>query len=431
MFRSNQGIQQVTGTNGDIKNPATPAKAGDPRSPKWLRKNEVLRVMLPDASLPAASLRGVLTAFFVPARPSTEMRVSAWVCSVLWTIVARFWGRDERISLRAGRPASVGGGALRMPLPAAGRGVDRLGKRGGGEGGGPALGGSVAIEGGALTRLAAQRTDHGLHALGRHLLAVHGTGRTGDALVHQGAAEIVGAGREAEGGPLAAHLDPGGLNVGDQRVQCQPRYGVHQHRLAPGRAAAGMALEVDRRLHRHERQRHELGEPAGLRLQCADAHEVAGPVLVTVGMPVHDRDSAPEPDRVCGFHDFEPLGGLDLVGADHRADLVVEDLGCGAGERAEPRRLQLAQEVGDSAPEGLRTLPDLERRERVDVDARNGFLDRMADPEIGGAGIFRMNAALHADLGGASLPGFLDPPLDLREVEVIGPAAQILAELAL
>ena len=51
--------------------------------------------------------------------------------------------------------------------------------------------------------------------------------------------------------------------------------------------------------------------------------------------------------------------------------------------------------------------------------------------EVGRAGIFRVDAALHADFGGAALPGLLDPPLDLREVEVIRPAAQIFAELAL
>src|SRR5208283_5943184 len=32
---------------------------------------------------------------------------------------------------------------------------------------------------------------------------------------------------------------------------------------------------------------------------------------------------------------------------------------------------------------------------------------------------------------GAALPGFLDPPLDLWEIEIIGPSAQIFAELAL
>src|SRR6202011_2206325 len=50
---------------------------------------------------------------------------------------------------------------------------------------------------------------------------------------------------------------------------------------------------------------------------------------------------------------------------------------------------------------------------------------------IGRPCIFRVDAALHAHLGGAALPGFLDPPPDLRKVEVVGPAAQIFAELAL
>src|SRR4029077_17932379 len=58
--------------------------------------------------------------------------------------------QSEKTSLRAGRaPGSVGrGGALGMPLPTAGRGVDRVGEWGGGEGGGPARGGRVAVEGG-------------------------------------------------------------------------------------------------------------------------------------------------------------------------------------------------------------------------------------------------------------------------------------------
>src|SRR6266566_8982720 len=92
------------------------------------------------------------------------------------------------------------------------------------------------------------------------------------------------------------------------------------------------------------------------------------PVLVPVDVPVHDRDGAAQPDSVCGFHDFEPLAGLDLVGADYRPDLVVEDLGRGAGQRAEPGRLQLTQEVGERTAEGLGSLPDLERREGVNVD---------------------------------------------------------------
>src|SRR5438132_8898562 len=154
-------------------------------------------------------------------------------------------------------------------------------------------------------------------------------------------------------------------------------------------------------------------------------------MLVTVGMPVHDRDRAPQARRVGGLDDFEPLAGLDLVRADHRADLVVEDLGRRTRQGAQPGRFQLAQEVGHGAAERLGTLPDFERREGMDVDAGDRFLDRPADRQIGRPGVFRVDAALQADLGGAALPGFLDPSPDLREVEVVGPAAQIFAELAL
>src|SRR5207237_1679863 len=131
------------------------------------------------------------------------------------------------------------------------------------------------------------------------------------------------------------------------------------------------------------------------------------------------------------FHDLEPLPGFDLVGADHGADLVVEDLGCGAGQRTEPRRLQLAQEVGERAAESLGALPDLERREGVNVDIGYRLFYRAADPEVGRSGIFRVDATLQAHFRCAAVPGFLDPPLNLGEIEVIGPAAQVFDELAL
>jgi len=60
---------------------------------------------------------------------------------------------------------------------------------------------------------------------------------------------------------------------------------------------------------------------------------------------------------------------LIFVRADHGADLVVEDLGRGAGQRAQPGGFELAQEVGKGTAESLGALPDLERRESVDVDA--------------------------------------------------------------
>ena len=197
-------------------------------------------------------------------------------------------------------------------------------------------------------------------------------------------------------------------------MQHETRHRVHQHSLAVGRAAAGASLQINGRLHRHKRQWHELGEAACPGLQRADAQQVSGPVLVAVDMAVHDRDCAAQLGGVRGFHDFEPLAGLDLVGADHRADLIVEDLGRSAGQRAQSSRLQLAQEIGERAAESLGALPDLERREGVDVDVGHRLFDRTANPEVGGSGIFRVDPALHADFGGASIPGLLNPPLDLR-----------------
>ncbi len=65
---------------------------------------------------------------------------------------------------------------------------------------------------------------------------------------------------------------------------------------------------------------------------------------------------------------FEPLLGVHLVGAQHRADFVVEDLGRGAGQGAQPGVHQPAQVVGERFAEALRAFGDLERGEAVDVD---------------------------------------------------------------
>src|SRR5215469_6826041 len=58
-------------------------------------------------------------------------------------------------------------------------------------------------------------------------------------------------------------------------------------------------------------------------------------------------------------------------------------------------------------------------------------LDRAANRKIRRSRIFRVDAPLQAYLGRAALPGFFDPPPDLRKIEVIRPATQVFAELAL
>src|SRR4051794_24289934 len=65
------------------------------------------------------------------------------------------------------------------------------------------------------------------------------------------------------------------------------------------------------------------------------------------------------------------------------------------------------------------------------MQARHRLFDGPTHGKIGGAGVFRVDAALQADLGGAALPGLLAAPDDLVHVEVVRLPAQILAELAL
>src|SRR2546423_8177061 len=110
-----------------------------------------------------------------------------------------------------------------------------------------------------------------------------------------------------------------------------------------------------------------------------------------------------------GVVDVQPLAGRDRVRAEHAPDLVVEDLGRGAGERAEPRLAQ-AQEVAlERDAERRSALPDLERGERVHVDPRDCTLHRLADLEIGVACEGRVDPALETDLDGTARPRLLGP----------------------
>ena len=98
---------------------------------------------------------------------------------------------------------------------------------------------------------------------------------------------------------------------------------------------------------------------------------------------------------------LEPLLGVDLVGAQHRADLVVEDLGRGAGQGAQPGVHQPPEVVGERLAEALGALGDLERGEAVDVDVGRGVLHRPGDVDVVVAVEVRVDAALQAHLGGA------------------------------
>src|SRR5262245_21571620 len=121
-----------------------------------------------------------------------------------------------------------------------------------GKGGAVTLLWNSAVKRVALARHATKGTNDALHLGRRHLLSMRSTGRSRDRLVHQRAAEIVGSAAQTGLHALAAHLYPGGLNVGDERIEGEPRNRVHQHRLAEGGAAPAAAFEIDLGLRMHD-----------------------------------------------------------------------------------------------------------------------------------------------------------------------------------
>ncbi len=214
-------------------------------------------------------------------------------------------------------------------------------------------------------------------------------------------------------------------------MERQPRDRMHQHRLAEGRAETATAAQMNRRLHRHERQRHEFGEAAALFLLPPQMQQMPRPMPGMIDMAEHDRRRGPEADAMRRLDHGQPLRGTHLVRTDDRAYLVVEHFRCRAGQRAETGVFQLGQKFPDRNAERRGALRDLERRERMHMHAGHGVFDRAADREIGRAGIIGMDAALQADLDRAALPGFDRAARDLVEIEIVRPAAQIFAELAL
>ena len=213
-------------------------------------------------------------------------------------------------------------------------------------------------------------------------------------------------------------------------MQHQPRHRMHQNHFAEGRPAPRAPLEIDRRFHVHEGQRHEFGEAAGLDLQIADADQMPRPVLVALDVSEHDGRGRAKAEPMRGAHHVQPFVGADLVVAQRVAHLVVENFRRRARQGAEPGLLEPRQEFADRHAERLRALMDFERRERMHMHLRHRRLHRAADLQIFLAGVGRMDAALHADLGSSACPRLAHPPRDLVHGEIVGLAAQVLAHLA-
>ncbi len=202
-----------------------------------------------------------------------------------------------------------------------------------------------------------------------------------------------------------AHLHPAGLDVRDPPAIGDAPHGVHEQRSRGTSGLGGPALEVDGRRHVHEGQGHELGEAARLALQVAGPHQVPGPGPGPLDGPEHDGDVGPQPDAVGGAVRLEPLFGVDLVGTQHGTDLVVEDLGRGAGQGGQPGFLEAPQVVDERLTEAPRPFGHLQGGEPVDVDALGDAGAHGADHvQVVVTVELRVDPTLEADLGGARPP---------------------------
>ena len=133
-----------------------------------------------------------------------------------------------------------------------------------------------------------------------------------------------------------------------------------------------------------------------------------------------DRRGGGQADQMRIAHDLEPEVGGQLVRTDLVAHVVGQDFRRGAGKRAQPLVAQARQVVARRHPQRRCTLPDFERRERVDVQVGAGVFHRAQDRDVGLAGIGRVDAALQAHLGRALGHRFARTLGDFLEVEIVG-----------
>ncbi len=263
------------------------------------------------------------------------------------------------------------------------------------------------VGGGALGGEPARVPDEPAQLRGRHQLAVGGARRGGDRFVDQGAAHVVGPRGEQDLGELRAFLHPRALDVTEERPQEEPGERVHLDDLETGRAltdARDQPPPVHRGLLVDQGQGHELGEATGVLLDAAQQVHVADPVGGLLHVPIHDGGGGPDALRVGGGDHLDPLLDRDATARDEIADVLVQHLGGGAGERAEPRLLELGEVLRDRQPGAGRPIQDLFRREGVQVHLGQRRLDRAAEIDVVAPVELRGQAGLDADLGRAHLP---------------------------
>ena len=84
---------------------------------------------------------------------------------------------------------------------------------------------------------------------------------------------------------------------------------------------------------------------------------MTGPVYRSVHMAEHDGRGRTDSETVCRFHDLKPLPGIDLVGAEDGANLVVENFRRCSRQGSETGVFEAAEKLQRGKVKCCRSLP--------------------------------------------------------------------------
>ena len=178
---------------------------------------------------------------------------------------------------------------------------------------------------------------------------------------------------------LATDAGPRDLDVRDAAAQHEARDGDHR----PVLVDRGPACDE-----RHaaggtgERDRHELGEPARLVLDGAEAAQVRDALFGGLDVPVEDHARGAEAGAMSGRDPLDPAVDLEVARRDEGAHALAQHLHPGARHGVDTGVAERRECAVESETAAVGEVPDILRAVRVQMDARRRGLDRAGDVEV-------------------------------------------------
>ncbi len=125
-------------------------------------------------------------------------------------------------------------------------------------------------------------------------------------------------------------------------------------------------------------------------------------------------------------HHVQPLRGIDLVGADHRPHIVIENFGRRPRQSRQSGVFQTRKIAVKRFTQAFRAMGNFQRRKRMDMNVRRGSADGLQQAAIGVAIELGVDTTLHAHFCCAARHRFGGTATDFLVGQDIGRPAQIL-----